>query len=190
MILILLASKNYDNFLNRIQRQIQKNIEKYWSSNNLTKKQPRIWQGKDENYDTFFYFIFPSILLSSAFNICSCLKTRSHISQQHAATGITVLHQASSSTGNRQLHFHKGNQILQTTVCCLHTSLLLSITLGIILGKLWPNMCTKRSSEIPSVSIFSKRWQSCCPDVFTKQRVKTSCWKAAGSGLKWNSYET
>jgi hypothetical protein len=38
----LLASKNYDNFLNQIQRQIQINKEKYWSSNNLTKKQPRI----------------------------------------------------------------------------------------------------------------------------------------------------
>jgi len=97
------------------------------------------------------------------------LKQGKNISQQHTATGIIVLHQPTSSTGNRQLQFHKGNQIQQTTVCCLHTSLLLSITLGIILGKLWPNMCTKRSSEIPSVSIFSKRWQSCCPDVFTKQ---------------------
>jgi hypothetical protein len=41
-ILRLLASKNYDKFLNRIQRQIQINIEKHPCSNNLTKKQPRI----------------------------------------------------------------------------------------------------------------------------------------------------
>jgi len=136
-----------------------------------------------------------SILFSLVFcfpmlSTCSYLKTWSHVSQQHTPTGKIVLHQPTSSTSNRQLQFHKGNQILQTTVSCLHTSLLLSITLGIILGKLWPSMYTKRSSEIPSVSIFSKRWQYCCPDVFTKQRVKTSRWKTAGSGLKQNSYET
>jgi hypothetical protein len=49
--------------------------------------------------------MFSQALSSNAFNVRSCLKTRDHISQPYKATGIIVLHQPTSSTGNRQLQF-------------------------------------------------------------------------------------
>lgn len=94
-----------------------------------------------------------------------------------------------SPYNNKPYSFVQNIKFYKLISAPIQTSRLLSITLGIILGKLWPKMYTKRFSEIPSFNISTIWWPSCCWEVFTKQWAKTSHWKAAGSGLKENKVE-
>jgi hypothetical protein len=120
---------------------------------------------------------FPMHSVFKFFIFILYIKANGHALQPYKITGIIHILVY-------MYHSFTKFQILQIPCTSIQTSLLLSITLGIILGKLWPKMYTKRSSEIPSFNISSIRCPSCCRDIFTKQRARTSCWKASGIGLK------